>query len=89
MPDLAVQIRERLDRLDEDLTSAITYGPVEVPMVALHAVLELHTPTDDGSGLLTVCGVCCGPSESWERLALPWPCPTVRAVATALGIEET
>jgi hypothetical protein len=56
---------------------------------ALVAVLELHAATDDGSGYRTVCGVCCGPSESWERLALPWPCPTVRAVATALGIEET
>lgn len=56
---------------------------------ALLAVLEEHPAVDDGSGDLglVVCKTCCGAPESWERIALPWPCPTVREVAEKLGIE--
>ncbi|GIG27147.1 hypothetical protein [Cellulomonas denverensis] len=63
-------------------------------IAALRAVLELHVP---GTALgVAVCMTCSqvktddewddpldAPIPSW----LPFPCPTVRAIATALGVQ--
>ena len=60
---------------------------------AVRAVLDLHKPyPDEGMGwredhtygdVGTVCGSCGTPDE----YGVPWPCPTVRAIANALGEE--
>lgn len=77
MADLSETIRAKLAQLDEDLTGALTYGPVEAPMAALTAVLDLHE-SRGGSAPYTWCGSCRGDS---------WPCRTVRALAEKLGVE--
>lgn len=85
MTDLTTQIREKLD--DPAWRNLLRTAGGQVMRRAILAVLELHVATNDGSGDLTVCGICCDPAEGWDRIPLPHPCPTVLAVATALGIE--
>ncbi|WP_092929282.1 hypothetical protein [Actinopolyspora alba] len=50
---------------------------------AVHAVIDLHVPTDDGR----YCDAC---GLDRDEGPTPWPCPTVRAIADALliGTEE-
>lgn len=91
MPDLAARIRERVEALTVPLwkspSGLVDTAPKQLAAPLL-AILDEHPAVDDGSGDpdLVVCKTCCGPSESWERLPLPWPCPTVRKVAEKLGI---
>ena len=49
-------------------------------LTAIRAVLELHKPVHTPSGQL--CSTCA--EESDCAYALPWPCPTVQAVQTAI-----
>lgn len=74
--------RELNDPFD-DLANVGGFGIDEMrrDLAAKQRILELHAATDDGSGELCVCGTCCGPSESWERLALRYPCPTLKLLA--------
>lgn len=95
MPDLNAAIREHLGPIptvDEWLNwSRRTRS-------ALLAVLDLHAchpdsgqgygPDDDDTEgaygyMSSVCTTCGTPGE----YAIRWPCPTVRAIATGLGIE--
>lgn len=62
-----------------------------VPMLveALRAVLTLHTPYLPPHSKTTKCGYC---SETGDPYCLPegaerWPCPTVRVIADALGVD--
>jgi hypothetical protein len=62
--------------------------------VALRAVLELHTPDEEGGDCdppewapwqtpLPVALVCYAEGHDGE----PWPCPTVRVIAAALSVS--
>ena len=61
---------------------------VELRDKALEAVLALHQPVTDGmgftedgyGGISPACGAC-GTSDEY---AVPYPCPTVEAITTAL-----
>lgn len=74
MPDLAQQIRT-------ELALAPWFG---LPSNAIRAVLGLHCTNPHGE-----CVACLelNPDGDWYRPLAP--CPTVRAIATALGIEAT
>ena len=74
MPDLAQQIRDRLDTLCQYKAA----GPRA--SAAILAVFDLHVP--DWDGRCPVCVYSWGDEETHR-----FPCPTVRAIATALGIE--
>ena len=90
MPDLDALIRERLDDPKRFLENGIE------PLIdAITAVLDLHAlrpgggigyEPDDGSKYERMGRVCtsCGPPDEY---AVRWPCPEVRAIAAALGIE--
>ncbi len=79
---------DRAIRARLDATTEHNYPEMQAMRDALLAVLDAHPVADDGSGDLTVCKTCCGPSEDWERYALPWPCPTVLGIAEKLGVEH-
>ena len=54
-------------------------------IAALRAVLLMHRPMNDlGS---PPCAHCLS-EDSDEVAFVPWPCPTVRAIATALGVQS-
>lgn len=78
MSTLSDRIRERLDKLEAD-----SIEPAPEPFAAILAVLELHTPlwtpprTFNGTSYDRCAG--CG----WA----PYPCPTVAAIASALGVS--
>ena len=60
----------------------------ETTQAALLAALDLHKPVvgvEESSGGLLLCAEC-GPGED-EHYKPLWPCPTVGAIAKALGIE--
>jgi len=85
--DIAAEIRARLDQLDEELTSALTYGPVEVPMAAVEAVLKLHEPVPLGTYLGDVPPLECLECVEAAGVSAAWPCATVKAIAKALGVD--
>ena len=51
-------------------------------VAALQAVLDLHKSIQ-GHGV-TICEAC---SETEDALFMEYPCPTVRAIAGALGVS--
>ena len=69
-----------------DLTAKVER--MEALEAALEKVLELHQPVTDGmgftehgyGGISPACGAC-GTSDEY---AVPYPCPTVTAITTAL-----
>jgi len=78
---------------------ALTDGAIhDVPalLAAVEAVLELHKPiTDDGNSLRNWLGVYdgkprdyCNECEVDGYTAVPYPCPTVTAIQSALGEVE-
>lgn len=80
MTDLHTRLRTELFRLD------MSTGGCGNMLGAIEAVVDLHTP---------------GPFEEWPRvrccnecadadamLLVEWPCPTVVAIAEALGVTE-
>ena len=46
---------------------------------ALRAVLDLHKPRNGND-----CGHCVDPADA--HWGIPWPCPTVRAIESAMGV---
>jgi len=79
--------------------AALTDGAIhDVPalLAAVEAVLELHEPiTDDGNSLRNWLGVYdgkprdyCNECEVDGYTAVPYPCPTVTAIQSALGEGE-
>lgn len=72
-PDLAADIRARLERLWDDADDRPT-------MAAVRAVLDLHYVRGRNIHGDPVCNEC-SPIR-------PAPCPTVRAIATALGCDQ-
>lgn len=102
MTSLDQRIRERLTSLGNEAclggcgcedSRCIVYGFDEM-RVALLAVLDLHKRHDKGlgygsreeGGYGTVPDVC-GECGKIDEYAQKWPCPTVRAIAKALGVE--
>lgn len=77
--DLEPAIRERLDELRHraDLTAIGLEDAVD----ALAAVFELHEPRADTHDL--VCSHC----NDWTGATAHYPCPTIRTMASQLGIE--
>lgn len=81
---LADVIRDRMD-----VQAALGNGALA--RQAVDAVLSLHIPTDERSGWIapgeyeSMPSACqqCGSQDLGER----WPCPTVRAVAAAIGVD--
>ena len=79
--------REILARIRAQADAA---ARTDVPALldALEKVLELHQPVTDGmgftehgyGGISPACGAC-GTSDEY---AVPYPCPTVEAITTAL-----
>jgi hypothetical protein len=73
----------------------IAHARTDVPVLvaAVEAVLELHKPiTDDGNSLRNWLGVYdgkprdyCNECEVDGYTAVPYPCPTVTAIQSALG----
>jgi len=80
MNDLGRLIRERLDQ------RRIGDASGQLEDNAIRAVLELHQPYWDVEHAAATCPVC--PMTTLTRLSLPWPCPTVRRIASALGITQ-
>ena len=80
MPDLGQQIESKL----------FTSRHVNEKRAALLAVLELHQPNGTRLPECSECHQIANEYEPGPNLASPvdWPCPTVLAVARALGIQE-
>jgi hypothetical protein len=83
--DLVQNIKDRMADYDQG-------DPLTVFVEAIEAVLDLHKPVDqypfNPSGH---CGEC--NDSGWEGALdgaspVDWPCPTVRAIASALGVRE-
>lgn len=51
--------------------------------VALRAVLDLHQPHANGSLTCVECSEC---EDTYDDV--PWPCPTVTAITTALEVPR-
>jgi hypothetical protein len=75
------------------LTELLTRTEAEDPsvMAALYAVLQLHTPDQEGGGAPPAWA----PWQAPRPLALvcyaegrgePWPCPTIRVIADVMGV---
>ena len=78
--------RETLARIRAQADAARTDVPALLD--ALEKVLELHQPvtdgmgfTEDGYGGISPACSSCGTSDEY---AVPYPCPTVTAITTAL-----
>jgi hypothetical protein len=82
--DLATKIRQRAEDWVENILDP------QAAAKAVLAVLERHKPTDGGMGFrdggygsiepaCTTCG-------TYDEYAEDWPCSTITAMATALGI---
>lgn len=80
MTDLDAAIRERL-ALDED-GHYFRYDS-EMIQGAVLAALDLHERNDRG-----YCTECWEFGPGYEGEPVPYPCPTVQAVAKGLGIVE-
>ena len=52
----------------------------DLMLAALRAVLDLHKPRNGHDD----CGHCVDPADA--HWGIPWPCPTVRAIESALGV---
>lgn len=85
MPELNERIRSKLK------PTYTAPWAIKQYRAALIAALELHPPTNGLQGRLPgggygdvspACGMC-----GSDAHAVPWPCPTVRAIAKELGIE--
>lgn len=81
VPDLEQAIRERLEELRRR-ADLVAIG-LEDAVDALIAVFQLHVPITDGPGLDLVCSDC----NDWTGATAHYPCPTIRAMASQLGIE--
>jgi len=72
------------------ITASRTALPATIE--ALRAVLDLHVPGDGNSVGYTPLGYrsiepYCAGCEACDEYAVEWPCRTVRAIATALGVQ--
>lgn len=75
MSDLDRAIREQLDE----------WAPTSTRSKAIRAVLDLHQPKQQGT--LTPWHVRCVECSMQEVTWINYPCPTVQAIATCLGVE--
>lgn len=83
----------RLDPLCADDCPGCERSEVASLRTAVEAVLELHKPiTDDGNSLRNWLGMYdgkprdyCNECEVDGYTAVPYPCPTVTAIQSALG----
>jgi hypothetical protein len=87
MTDLDRAIRAKLDQFTEDYFLVGEYGSNPGPghnemRDAILAVLDLHGPSDLDDPRW--CGSCIG-NDGYGIVSIP--CPTVRAIAKALGLE--
>jgi hypothetical protein len=57
-------------------------------LAAVESVIELHKP-DAGHNPLCECGIPAGAGASCEECQDVWPCPTITALAAALGSDTT
>lgn len=92
MADLDAQIRELLVGMRPRRFGSFTpdpHGPIEAWLnateAAILAVLDLHKPIEGQTYVDRPCS--CMPDPDDPYVAHPWPCPTVRAIAAAFGIE--
>lgn len=87
MTDLDAAIRERLEIRDTgestDFDPRFVYD-CELVQGAMLAVLELHRP--EAYSRRPFCAHCRESGIGYEG-AVPYPCPTVLAIAKGLGIE--
>lgn len=93
MSDVATAIRAKLEREyeneacyggcgTEDCRCNVT-GFDEMK-AALLAVVDIHTPSELFYGTGYVCSKCYNGTD----VNLPWPCPTVLAIAKGLGVDD-
>ncbi len=90
MPNLDAQIRERLSDpkrfLENGIEPLIDAITVVLDRHALHPDGGIGYHPDDGSKYERMSRVCisCGPPDEYAER---WPCPEIRAIAAALGVE--
>lgn len=67
----------------------IAHARQDVPQLvkALQAVLEVHSPRRSGSPRDEIHWAVCASCISYAGIHQPWPCPTVTAIETALGLS--
>lgn len=80
MADLDQQIRAILNGYDHDAA-----GQIDDLTGAIRAVLDLHQPTDPGRRYAS-CLTCSDPRD--QDTAQEYPCETLRAIATQLGLTQ-
>ena len=78
----------------DDDAALIADARTSLPMAldALHGVLAKHYEGDSSQGYApngdyVDLGPCCETCGTNGEYGVPWPCPTARAIATALGVE--
>lgn len=79
MSTLHEQIKERIDGIEN--SERIPAAPLD----ALRAVVELHAPEFFGG---VIACLACSPGMP-PQILIEAPCPTITAIAEALGIGET
>lgn len=84
MPDLDAVIRARLDEFDDSMGRTGSLWGAEEMRAALLAVLDAHEPEGVAP---TRCSQCLDGGPGYEAEPAEWPCPTVQAIAQALGVE--
>lgn len=78
------------DHPDESMEHCIVRNDVPALVAALRAVLDLHKQhPDEGMGwredhTYGYVGIVCATCGTPDEYGVPWPCPTVRAVAAVL-----
>lgn len=85
--------RARLDEIEQRFDDR--YSDRKTLMAALRAVLDLHARADmtglrrvgDGKTYDAVCEHCTDTGDPYVTVSDDWPCPTVAAVADAIGVE--
>ena len=78
-----MSISDRIDQIeavgayldDDDMQAELLAATA-----ALRAVLDLHRPRNGHDD----CGHCVDPADA--HWGIPWPCPTVRAIESAMGV---
>lgn len=88
-------IRARLDEIADPRRSG-DVNRAAGPIAALRAVIELHVPSYGGGtnevcsecGAGSGCGMTVGSYDCFDRAHQHWPCPTVHAIAEALGVDS-
>lgn len=83
MTDLDQAIRRVLAGYDHDAA-----GQIDHLTGAIREVLDLHQPAWGLEHFNAMCGACAGDYPDGVDLRMPYPCPTVRAIAGHL-IEVT